>query len=569
MDRWREQSSRMPLGQFSESVTAVPMEVLDDRAALLARVADWLIDQIADSPEARGNAPGARVALALGSGPLLRQLYRMLAADPYVGRIPWDRLELFWTDELMAPHADPRSHFRQVEEALIDLAPLPRGRIHPIVTAGLARDGAEGLNLALRERYGSGRLDPDRPLFDVVLLDLGEDGAIASHYPGIAEPRESQTWVHVVADATPEARIVVTYPALCSCRGMAVLAAGDSRRAAVARALSGEPGHPATELAAAPGLVWFLDRAAVPDDRPAPGIVAAAPDAGGEIVVTDVGDRGDPIARAVVAVLQAQGRSFHVIGREGEGGRLQAHGLTWMAADLDRPGTVRAAIADARRLVLTTPAGPGLADQQRALVAAAQEAGVEQVVLISAADASEHGPSRLARAHWQAETALRRSGIGFTILRLGVLMQDALARVAPAVAASGRFQTPWEGARVALLDAMDVGAVVAGLLADGSHLGRTYTLTGGEAVAAADIADAISDVIGRPVFHEPADLDADQALLAEAGVDDWLREELKRLDIRIWAGEFQNPSPAVGELLGRPPATLRQFVQTYRALFGG
>jgi 6-phosphogluconolactonase len=147
-------------------------------------------------------------------------------------------------------------------DAIFSRAPVPARNIHPVSTEGLppAQAAAE-YEKVLRRYYGAPTLDPGRPLFDVTLLGIGEDGHTASLFPGDPALDETSHWVAPVA-AAAGSRITLTYPALNSSRELAFLATGSGKREVVRRARAGDRALPAGRIRPAGRLHWLMDRAA-------------------------------------------------------------------------------------------------------------------------------------------------------------------------------------------------------------------------------------------------------------------------------------------------------------------
>jgi 6-phosphogluconolactonase len=208
----------------------------------------------------RAVAAGPRCAVCLAGGSTPRRVYQLLGSAERAG-FPWDRVHWFFGDERFVPHDNPDSNYRMARAAMLDAAPVPPANVHPMPTTGAPAQAAQAYEL--REFYGAAALDPQRPLFDVVLLGVGEDGHTASLFPGNAALQERQRWVVDVLNPKAEPRITLTYPALESARALAFLAAGAQKRDILARIWAGED-LPAARLHSRTSAHWFIDQAAAP-----------------------------------------------------------------------------------------------------------------------------------------------------------------------------------------------------------------------------------------------------------------------------------------------------------------
>ncbi|HEU5017358.1 MAG TPA: 6-phosphogluconolactonase [Pseudolabrys sp.] len=237
------------------AVTQPRLDVLPNAEAMAQHVAAWLLEL--------ARAKQGVFAVCLSGGNTPRRLYELLAEPPYRERFPWPRTHWFWGDERFVPHEDARSNYRMAREALLSRVPVPAENIHAIPTEGLDPGAAAiAYEDTLRSFYGAERLDPARPLFDVNLLGLGEDGHTASLFTGTAALTERDKWACAVIGTKPEPRITLTYPALESSRQVVFLVAGNKKRAILQRLRAGDQSLPAARVHPAGTLRIFADAAA-------------------------------------------------------------------------------------------------------------------------------------------------------------------------------------------------------------------------------------------------------------------------------------------------------------------
>jgi 6-phosphogluconolactonase len=235
--------------------SGAPLAVLPNPAELARHAADWLL--------AIAEARKSRLAICLSGGATPRLLYELLAEPPYRERFPWSCAHFFFGDERFAPRDSPLSNFRMVREALLSRAPVPAENIHPVPTEFPSpAEAAAAYERDLKSYYGAGDLDPARPLFDATLLGLGEDGHIASLFPGAAALEERRRWVAAVEGVKPEPRITLTFPPLKSSAHVAFLVAGEEKRAVIARLRAGDASLPAARFESGGALHLFCDAAA-------------------------------------------------------------------------------------------------------------------------------------------------------------------------------------------------------------------------------------------------------------------------------------------------------------------
>ena len=229
------------------------LEIQPDANAVALHVAEWLTDL--------AHMKQGRFAVCLSGGSTPKALYSQLAKKPLRDKFPWARAHFFFGDERFVPTDHPDSNYRMAREAMLAGAPVPPENVQPFPTDGTPEDAAIRYAKTLQDFYGAAVFDPARPLFDVVLLGIGEDGHTASLFPGVAALREHEKWTAAVIGAKPEPRLTLTYPALNSTAVAAFVAVGAGKRDMVQRVRAGDGALPASGIKPVGEIIWFLDHA--------------------------------------------------------------------------------------------------------------------------------------------------------------------------------------------------------------------------------------------------------------------------------------------------------------------
>ncbi len=232
----------------------VRTEILADGEALARHAAEFVVQ--------RALAAESRFSLCLSGGSTPKRLYELLAQSPLRDRMPWERVHLFFGDERFVPRDHPDSNYRMAMQAMIAHVPIPPENVHGMPVDGTPDEAAQMYEHTLQALYGAAVFDRARPLFDLTLLGLGEDGHTASLFPGTSVLGERHAWVAAVIGAKPEPRLTLTYPALASSRIAAFLVAGTGKNAMLQRLQAGDPALPASGVTPQGELLFLVDRAA-------------------------------------------------------------------------------------------------------------------------------------------------------------------------------------------------------------------------------------------------------------------------------------------------------------------
>ncbi|WP_404348928.1 SDR family oxidoreductase [Phycicoccus jejuensis] len=190
-------------------------------------------------------------------------------------------------------------------------------------------------------------------------------------------------------------------------------------------------------------------------------------------------------------------------------------------------------------------------------VRSAAEAGVRHVVYTSFLGAAADCTFTLGRDHWATENLVRDSGMAFTFLRDSLYL-DFLPLMA---GEDGVIRGPAGDGRLGAVAREDVARVAtAALLDPETHAGRTYDLTGPEALSFSQIAATISEVTGREVsFHDERVQEA-YASRAPYEAPDWQLDAWVSTYTAVRAGELDVVTDDVRQVTGRAPVSLRELL---------
>jgi NAD(P)H dehydrogenase (quinone) len=194
-------------------------------------------------------------------------------------------------------------------------------------------------------------------------------------------------------------------------------------------------------------------------------------------------------------------------------------------------------------------------------VDAAAEAGVRQIVYLSFVGASATSGFLLGRDHGATEDHIRASGLDWTFLR-----DNFYAELLPGFATDGAFRGPAGDGRVAAVSQRDVGAVAAHVLLDPlEHAGRSYDLTGPEALTFSEVVEVLREITDEHFEYVDETLDEARASRAHYGAPDWLVDAWISTYTAIRDGELEHVSGDIPRLLGRPATSFAEAIAEARA----
>ncbi len=265
------------------------------------------------------------------------------------------------------------------------------------------------------------------------------------------------------------------------------------------------------------------------------------------------------VGREVVKALKEQGQLCIAAVTE----KAQLAGFTSDEAvlfDFGDQTTWEQALKNVDKVFLMRP--PAISDVKTYLfpfIDYALEQGVKQIVFLSL-QGVRFNPLT---PHFKVEKYLKRKKAPYTFLRPNFFMQNLSSIYADDIKTRDEIFLPAGKGKTAFVDVRDIGAVVAVTLADTSHIGKAYTLSGAEALDYYQVAKILSQTLKRHItYQDPTTEDYINRMKSNNVAEDYIKVQ-KMLYFVVRHNFSAGTSKDILKLLGRPPISFRQFSQDY------
>ncbi len=208
-------------------------------------------------------AEHGRFSLVLAGGRTPERLYQLLAAPPLAAQMPWKNTHVFQGDERGVPPEHPASNYRLAAASLLASGLIPAVNIHRM--QGEAEDIAGAAVDYQRQIRDFFSLGADRQGFDLILLGMGNDGHIASLFPGsplLAEENRLVAAETEPAGDPPLPRLTLTLPAINSATRILVMISGPDKQKIMSEIMTDRTAaakkYPAALVAPRRELLWLV-----------------------------------------------------------------------------------------------------------------------------------------------------------------------------------------------------------------------------------------------------------------------------------------------------------------------
>jgi NAD(P)H dehydrogenase (quinone) len=244
---------------------------------------------------------------------------------------------------------------------------------------------------------------------------------------------------------------------------------------------------------------------------------------------------------------------------------LGARGATVRRGDFDDPDSLVPAFEGGERMLLISTLAVGRrVPQHRAAIEAASAAGIRHLVYTSfPKPVADHPVGAIATEHGETEAILHESGLEWTVLRNATYAELQVPPGALAVA-GGKLYTNAGDGRLVSVSRRDCARAAAAVMTTDGHEGKTYDVTGDEALSQVELAGLLSEVSGRSIELIPV---GDRMLswgLTRHGAPKPVARAIVAFGKAVREGYYDVVDPAVTTLTGAPPRSLRDVLVAHR-----
>ena len=244
---------------------------------------------------------------------------------------------------------------------------------------------------------------------------------------------------------------------------------------------------------------------------------------------------------------------------------IRARGIDAAVIDYNRPDTLRAAYQGCDKLFLLGPNVENQTQLELNAVEAAERVGVRHIVKLSVMGAGDEAYA-IALVHRSVEKAIESSGMTWTFLRPNSFMQNVVTYMSNTIKAESAFYSASGEGKISHVDVRDIVAVAVNALTGSNHIGKAYTLTGPDALTYDELANELSNAVGRLIRHislPPADLK--NAMLAE-GMPAEIVDRMLDLERFYREGRAGHITHEIKQVIGRDPRRFARYAQEVATL---
>ena len=266
------------------------------------------------------------------------------------------------------------------------------------------------------------------------------------------------------------------------------------------------------------------------------------------------------VGKAVLREVAKTGAAHRAMYRSKDEAAKAPAGIQTVIADFSDKPSLASALHGVESVYLVCSPIPQLVELESNVIDASQAAAVRRIVLNSALGAADF-PKSFPSWHRKVEAKLKDTEIAHVILRPNSFMQNIVTYYAPTIRTQGAFYGSYgDNVRISYIDVRDLAAVAAKALTSSALDGKTLELNGPEALTCEQVAQKITERTGVVARYVDIPLEAQRKAMLDQKMPDWQVTALIDLQHYYINGHGGATDRTVADVLGRPPATLDQYL---------
>lgn len=166
--------------------------------------------------------------------------------------------------------------------------------------------------------------------------------------------------------------------------------------------------------------------------------------------------------------------------------------------------------------------------------------------------------------HRKIEDMIREAGVGYTFLRPGFFMQNLNTTHREDIAIRNELFMPVGKAKTSFIDTRDIASVASVCLTEEGHLGKNYTLTGVKAIDYDEVAQILSNTVGRPIVYKNPGVLKFRRTIIQRGTKKEFANVMTMLYVLTRLGTAEKVTTDVANILKRDPITFEQYAADFK-----
>ncbi len=273
------------------------------------------------------------------------------------------------------------------------------------------------------------------------------------------------------------------------------------------------------------------------------------------------------VGSAVVTELEKNKADFVVLTRSKDKAvELNGQDIPTVVGTLGEWGTVENVFNDINTLFLLTSPAENMLDLHKGAIDMAVKKGVKKIVRLSAEPVDYNEGLYMYEQHAKADEYLKQSGLEYVILRPHYFMQNLMMHI-ESVQSQNMFAQYSGNAKIPMIDVRDIAKAAFQAITNNDFNGQTLVLSGPTSISYTDIADNLSEALGRNIQYIDLTYEVQEAGFKAFGLPDWQLNTVMKL-FKIWEDDgCSAPSNDFETITNSKPTGIEAFVKDHVALF--